>query len=62
LETHKRLEELLVDVRASAASPDNLRPVRAVEVLEHLGTSEARAVLKTLADGCRARRECRGNG
>ena len=56
LETRKRLEELLVDVRASAASPENLRPLRAVEVLEHLGTSEACAVLKTLADGAPAAR------
>jgi WD40 repeat protein len=56
LETRKRIEELLEGVRVSLASPENLRTLRAVEVLEHLGTAEARAVLKTLADGAPASR------
>jgi len=34
-----------------ALSPENLRTVRAVEVLERAGTAEARAVLKKLASG-----------
>jgi hypothetical protein len=51
LEARKRVEELLEAVRTSAVSPENLRNLRAVEVLEHLGTPDARQVLKTLADG-----------
>ena len=51
LETRKRIEELLEAVRASAASPENLRNLRAVEVLEHIGTPEARDVLRSLANG-----------
>jgi WD40 repeat protein len=51
LEARKRIEELLEGVRTLAASPEKLRIFRAVEVLEHIGTPAARAVLKTLADG-----------
>ncbi len=51
LETRKRIEELLEGVRASAASPQRLRDLRAIEVLEYLGTADARQVLQTLADG-----------
>jgi WD40 repeat protein len=51
LEARKRVEELLDGVRASAASPQLLRELRAIEVLEHIGTSEARQVLASLAKG-----------
>jgi hypothetical protein len=51
LEARKRIEELRKDIRASAASPENLRNLRAVEVLEHIGTPDARQMLKTLANG-----------
>jgi WD40 repeat protein len=56
LEARKRIEELLEGVRAAAVSPDNLRHLRAVEVLEHIGTPEAREVLKKAADGAAAAR------
>lgn len=51
LEARKRIEELLEGVRAAAVFPESLRNLRAVEVLEHIGTPQAREVLKTLADG-----------
>jgi hypothetical protein len=43
LETRKRVEQLLEGIR--------LRCLRAVEVLEHIGTPDAQQVLKTLASG-----------
>lgn len=60
LEMRKRIEELLEGVRASAASPENLRSLRAVEVLEHIGTPEAEKVLRTLANGAAEARLTRG--
>lgn len=51
LEVRKRIEGLLESVRAAKVSPENLRVLRAVEVLEHVDTLEARETLKTLANG-----------
>jgi WD40 repeat protein len=51
LEARKRIEELLEAVRVLSTSHDQLRDLRAVEVLEHIGTSDAQTVLQTLADG-----------
>jgi hypothetical protein len=50
LEKRRRVEDLLKRLDASV-SPELLRGVRAVEVLESLDTSEARQVLQTLAKG-----------
>jgi hypothetical protein len=50
LEKRRRVEDLLKRIDASA-SPELLRGVRAVEVLEGLGTQEARQVLQTVATG-----------
>jgi hypothetical protein len=50
LEKRRRVEDLLKRLDASV-SPELLRGVRAVEVLESLGTPEARQVLQTLAKG-----------
>jgi hypothetical protein len=55
LEKRRRVEDLLKRLDASA-SPELLRGVRAVEVLESLGTPEARQVLQTLAKGAAAAR------
>jgi hypothetical protein len=49
-EKRRRAEDLLKRLDASA-SPELLRGVRCVEVLESLGTPEARQVLQTLAKG-----------
>ncbi|HWG41350.1 MAG TPA: WD40 repeat domain-containing protein [Gemmataceae bacterium] len=57
LELRKRLDILLEKLDAQApASAEDLRPLRAVEVLEHAGTPEARQVLRTLAGGAECAR------
>lgn len=50
LEVRRRVEVLLLNIDP-AHSPAQLRALRAVEVLEHLGTPEARRVLETLGSG-----------
>jgi hypothetical protein len=51
-EVKRRAEVILEKYRAGlSASPEGLRLVRSVEVLEHLGTAEARTLLETLAKG-----------
>jgi dipeptidyl aminopeptidase/acylaminoacyl peptidase len=49
LEVRQRTEQLLTKVEA--LTPESLRAVRAIEVLEHIGSSEAKNVLETLATG-----------
>jgi WD40 repeat protein len=51
LETRKRIEQLLERLTGGILSGDRLRLVRALEVLEEVGTPEARRVLETLAGG-----------
>ena len=61
LEVRRRVERLLGAVERGT-SPDALRQVRAVEVLEHAGTAEARELLEVLSRGAaeaRATREAR---
>jgi WD40 repeat protein len=55
-EARKRVTELLEGLRTLPLSPDGLRGMRALEVLERIGTADARAVLKTLAAGAPAAR------
>jgi WD40 repeat protein len=50
LEMRRRVKRLLEKLEPTA-SPENLRVLRALEVLEHIGTAEARRVLERLADG-----------
>jgi hypothetical protein len=50
-ELRRRATEVLGKVRRPAVPADLVRPLRAMEVLEWLGTPEARAVLRTLAGG-----------
>ncbi|OAI48365.1 hypothetical protein AYO44_07260 [Planctomycetaceae bacterium SCGC AG-212-F19] len=57
LEVRQRIEELLKDANAPLMSPQTFRQVRAVAVLEHIGTSEARALLRKLADGADGARQ-----
>jgi hypothetical protein len=49
LEMTQRIEKLLVSLQAPSA--DKLQKLRALEVLEHAGTPDARKVLTTLAGG-----------
>jgi WD40 repeat protein len=49
-EARRRLKELIESL-ACGTSPQQLRETRAVELLEHCGTQEARALLKDLAGG-----------
>jgi hypothetical protein len=49
LEVRRRIESILKKPRT--LSPEMLQVVRAVEVLENIGTPEARELLKSLADG-----------
>jgi WD40 repeat protein/beta-lactamase regulating signal transducer with metallopeptidase domain len=51
LETRKRVEELLDRLTGGTLTTEQLRLVRAVEVLERVATPEARHVLQTLAEG-----------
>ncbi len=49
-EQRRRIEALL-NVPRIVRSPENLRRLRAIEALEHIGTAEAREVLESLAKG-----------
>jgi len=51
LEVKKRLEDLIDKAVGAFQTGDRLRIVRAVEVLEKIGTPDAREVLQTLAKG-----------
>jgi WD40 repeat protein len=51
LETRKRVEAILERLRGPAGPGDMLRALRAVEVLERIGSPPARAVLRALAGG-----------
>lgn len=51
LESRRRLEGLLRKVEDTPASPERLRPLRAVTVLEWAGTPAARQALEVLARG-----------
>jgi WD40 repeat protein len=50
-EVRRLLEALLADVSARTWSPEQLRVLRAMEVLEHVATAEARRVLQSVAEG-----------
>ena len=52
LEFRRRIETLLArSTETTVPAPEKLRALRAVEVLEGLGTDEARGMLETLAGG-----------
>jgi WD40 repeat protein len=57
LEARRRMEALLGRQRGLIRDAETLPAVRAVAVLEDIGTPEARAVLKTLAGGLQAARQ-----
>jgi hypothetical protein len=49
LELRRRIQEILRKLNEPVRSTDTLRGLRSVEVLEHIGTPEAREVLQVLA-------------
>jgi WD40 repeat protein len=51
LEVRRRVEILLAKLAGPVELPAQARALRAVELLEHIGTKEARALLRELADG-----------
>lgn len=51
LELRSRVERLLARVESQAWSAQELQVLRALQVLEHIGTPEARRVVETLAKG-----------
>jgi hypothetical protein len=51
LEVRKRIERLLGRLNYPLKSPKTIRELRAVEVLEHIGTAQARQVLQKLSLG-----------
>jgi hypothetical protein len=51
LDARKHAEELAVKLNRTVLSGDELRSLRAVEVLERIGSPDAVAVLRNLADG-----------
>jgi hypothetical protein len=51
LEVRRRLETILESLDKQMPSADQLRQLRAVEVLEHIGSPHARQVLDRLANG-----------
>jgi Spy/CpxP family protein refolding chaperone len=50
-EARRRIEALLNKLQGPVTSAGTLRSIRAVEVLEHIATPEAREVLQNLAKG-----------
>ncbi|MHB1422156.1 MAG: sigma-70 family RNA polymerase sigma factor [Gemmataceae bacterium] len=51
LETRQRVKALLDDIQKQAPPPELLRRLRGIEIMEHIGTPEARKVIASLADG-----------
>ena len=51
LESSTRIEKLLVGIQSTRAQPNQLRAIRAVEVLERMGSREAADFLRELAEG-----------
>jgi WD40 repeat protein len=56
VEVRRRLEQLVKQLESPITRPEALRSLRAVEVLEQIGTPQARTVLRTLAAGAPAAR------
>lgn len=60
LEVRRRVDGLLKKLEGTIADPEKLRVLRALEVLERIGTPEAGRVLKTVSEGADESRFTRG--
>ena len=58
-ELRRSVEAALLEIESAVPSGDELRALRAVEVLERLGTEEARKVLRDLSRGAAGARQSR---
>ena len=58
-EMRRRIEALLNKLQGPLTSPESLPSIRAIEVLEHIGSREARQLLQKLADGAAEARQTR---
>jgi WD40 repeat protein len=56
IESQRRLEGLLAKLNGPISEPETLRTLRAIEVLEKIGTPAARRVLQTMAAGAESSR------
>jgi hypothetical protein len=56
LETRRRLEQILKHL-SLVPTPESVRTIRAIMVLERIGSADAQGVLATLADGAPGARE-----
>ena len=56
-EVRRRVEGLLANLEGPVTAPEKLRPLRALEVLEQIGTPEARRLLQELSRGAPDARE-----
>lgn len=59
LEVRRRIEIVLETIDANELPPETLRELRAMEVLEHIGTPQARRVLEALSKGAAEARQTR---
>ena len=57
LELRQRVEELLEKLEGPVTDPDRARQFRALQLLERIGTPEARQLLEKLAQGAPADRQ-----
>jgi hypothetical protein len=51
LESQRRLEQVHTKLTTASLTDTRLQTMRAIEVLERIGSAEARQLLSTLADG-----------
>src|SRR5581483_9521332 len=49
VEAQRRIRDLLTKLKEN--TPDHLQALRALEILEHIGTEEAKRLLSTVAEG-----------
>jgi hypothetical protein len=59
LEVRRRIEDVLSKLEPRPLPPETLRTLRTIEVLEHIGTAEARRCLQALAQGAADARQTR---